>query len=107
MDLLAQILAVLKAVVEGSPLVLLIFAAVELAKRAGISGRWLLIISLMVGLVLGGGYMIAQEMPSTFAGWFGAAVVGLAYGAFTSLSYDGLKGMITKAQYPKKTTGRG
>jgi hypothetical protein len=107
MDLMTQILAVIKAVADGSPLVVLIFALVALAKRSGVEGHWLLVISLTLGLVLGGGYMISLEMPSTFAGWFTAAVVGLAYGAFTSLSYDGLRDMIAKAQNPKKTTGKG
>lgn len=107
MDLLAQILAVIKAVVDGSPLVVLIFALVALAKRSGVEGKMLLLISLASGLLLGGGYMISLEIPSTFAGWFTAAVVGLSYGVFTSLSYDGAKAMISKAQHPKKTTGAG
>lgn len=66
-----------------------ILGLVEFAKQLGVVGKASLGLSLVLGLVLG----IAQQVsangtPVDFAGWFGVAIVGLAYGLAASGLFD-------------------
>ena len=77
-----------QVLVNGIPLVLVIAGLVAFAKSMGLTGKWLLALSLVLGVVIGLLYQISLGMPTTFAGWFGAAVFGLGLGVVTSGLYD-------------------
>ena len=75
--------------VGGIPLLLVIFGLVEFAKSLGLTGRWLTVTSLLLGLAFGIAYRIAVEgTPVGFAAWFLVTVFGLALGLVTSGFYD-------------------
>jgi hypothetical protein len=75
--------------VGGVPLVLVIFGLVEFSKSLGLSGKWLTIFSLLLGLAFGFAYKIAEAgVPTAFSGWFVMIVFGLALGLITSGFYD-------------------
>lgn len=97
----------LKASVAGVPLVFVIIGLVEWCKRfkradgsQAINGNWLLLISMILGLVLGGGFMISQTRPpigdwwTSFVYWFALLVYGLAMGIVGSGLYTAVKGMV-------------
>lgn len=75
------------AVVAGIPLLALVIGLVQQIKGfvVGIKGK---VISLVVGLLLGGGYELSHGIPSDLAGWFGVVVFGLALGVVASGLYD-------------------
>lgn len=78
------------AAVNGIPLIALVFSLVAYLKQTGITGKALLYASLIIGAVLGFGYMLyAEGVPATFAGWFGYVIYGLGLGLLTSKTYDG------------------
>lgn len=79
------------ALVNGIPLVLVVLGIVEWSKRLGITGKWLLVLSMLVGLVLGVLYQISIAIPADFAGWFGACVYGLGLGLVASGVYDAVR----------------
>ena len=75
--------------VGGIPLLLVIFGLVEFAKSLGLTGRWLTVTSLLLGLVFGIAYRFAVDgTPVGFAAWFVVIVFGLALGLITSGFYD-------------------
>ncbi len=75
--------------VGGIPLIIVIFGLVEFSKSIGLSGKILTIVSLLLGLVFGIAYKIAETgLPSGFAAWFVVVVFGLALGLITSGFYD-------------------
>jgi hypothetical protein len=75
--------------VGGVPLVLVIFGLVEFSKSLGLSGKWLTVFSLVLGLAFGIGYKIAAAgLPTAFGGWFEVIVFGLALGLVASGFYD-------------------
>jgi uncharacterized membrane protein YedE/YeeE len=75
--------------VNGIPLVFVVFGLVEFIKALGLTGKILMVISLLVGLGLGLAYQVATNgTPSDFAGWFAAIVFGLALGLVASGFYD-------------------
>ena len=65
-------------VVNGIPLVLVVIRLVELTKALGAEGKLLIIISFVIGLVLGILYHLSIAPPIGFGGWFAAVVFGLA-----------------------------
>jgi hypothetical protein len=74
--------------VSGLPLIVVIFGLVEFSKVMGLKGRILTLTSLLLGLVFGIAYQIAQSgLPVTFAAWFAVSVFGLALGLVTSGLY--------------------
>lgn len=79
------------AVINGVPLLLVVMGAVAYAKKAGLSGVALQGASLLVGLVLGVGYMYSVTPPVDFASWFGYAVYGLALGLSASGVVDAVR----------------
>lgn len=66
-----------------------IVGLVEFMKRLGITGKGSLGLSMGLGVALGGSaWLASQGTPDDFAGWFAAAIVGLAYGLAASGLYD-------------------
>jgi hypothetical protein len=76
------------AAVAGVPLVLLVLGLVELSKRLGLAGRWLTVASMAIGIVFGAAYMVSQDVPVDFGGWFAVIVYGLMLGLIASGVYD-------------------
>jgi hypothetical protein len=75
--------------VGGIPLLIVIFGLVEFIKSFGLKGNWLTACSMLLGLVFGSAYKIANDgIPTGFAGWFILVVFGLALGLITSGFYD-------------------
>ena len=74
--------------VNGIPLIIVVFGLVEFIKALGLQGNWLTVTSLIIGLVLGLCYNIAiKGMPYDFAAWFSAVIFGLALGLVASGFY--------------------
>ena len=101
--------------VGGIPLIFVVLGLVTWLSKMGVSGKWLLVASLLVGLVLGSGYQISQAMPwtiseLTFGGWFAVMVYGLALGLVASGVYEtGVKiaGKGRSLPSPSETDGEG
>ena len=75
--------------VGGIPLLVVIFGLVEFSKSLGVTGKWLTVLSLVLGMIFGIAYQIsASGMPTAFGGWFVVVVFGLALGLITSGFYD-------------------
>jgi hypothetical protein len=75
--------------IDGIPLVAVIFGLVEFAKSFGLKGPWLTAFSMLLGLAFGIGYKIAASgIPVGFAMWFATAVFGLALGLVACGFYD-------------------
>ena len=75
-------------IVNGIPLIAIIMGLVEFLKRLGITGKWSIVTSMLVGLFLGIGYQLSAKPPASFADWFGAIVFGLGLGLAASGLYD-------------------
>jgi hypothetical protein len=74
--------------VAGVPLVIVVFGLVEVIKSFGLKGPWLTCLSLLIGLVLGMAYQVAQSgLPADFAAWFAVAIFGLTLGLVASGFY--------------------
>lgn len=84
-------------VVNGIPLIFVVMGLVELVKSFGVQGRALTACSFVIGLALGVLYQISLAMPIGFAGWFGAAVFGLALGLVASKVYDAVRSAANRA----------
>ncbi len=76
------------ALVAGIPLVFVVIGLVEWSKRLGVSGKRLLVLSMLVGVALGVLYQYSQQPLEGFSAWFSAAVYGLALGLVASGIYD-------------------
>ena len=77
-------------IVNGIPLLFVVMGLVELSKSFGAQGKALTAISFGIGLVIGLLYQLSLGMPADYAGWFGAAVFGLALGLVASKVYDAI-----------------
>jgi len=87
-----DISAYTEAAVAGVPLLFVVFGLVQWVKSFGVSGNWLRGVSMLIGLILGVGFMFSSVgFPSDFAGWFTVIVYGLGLGVVASGVYDGLK----------------
>lgn len=84
-------------IVNGIPLIFVVMGLVELVKAFGAQGKVLTAASFLIGLGLGVLYQVSIAVPEGFAGWFGAAVFGLALGLVASQVYDAMKSA-TRAQ---------
>jgi len=85
------------AIVAGLPLVLVVIGLVEWFKQLGVQGNVLRYVSMAIGLVIGIAYQISLGLPADFAGWFGAAVYGLALGLVASGIYDAASDIVHKS----------
>lgn len=83
------------AIVAGIPLVLVVIGLVEWIKRFGLQGAALNVASLLIGLVAGIAYQVSIALPVDFAGWFAAAIYGLALGLVASGLYDAGKSVVS------------
>lgn len=77
--------------VGGVPLMFIVLGLVEWSKRLGVSGKWLLVLSMLIGLVIGVLYQVSLGMPVGFSGWFVAIVFGLGVGVVASGVYDAVR----------------
>lgn len=98
------------ASVAGVPLVLVVIGLVEWCKSfktkdgsALLSGNLVLVISMLVGTLLGGGFMLVQLRPPSgadwwphFVYWFGVLVYGMGMGIVASGIYDAGKAIVVK-----------
>ena len=84
-------------IVNGIPLLFVVMGLVELSKSFGAQGKALTAISFGIGLIIGLLYQLSLGTPADYAGWFGAAVFGLALGLVACKVYDAMKSA-TKAQ---------
>lgn len=76
-------------VVGGVPLVVVIFGLVEFAKKFGLKGNWLTVLSMVLGVGLGIGFKISESgVPVGFSNWFGVCIFSLALGLAASGIYD-------------------
>jgi hypothetical protein len=74
--------------VGGIPLIIVIFGLVEFIKSLGLKGHALTVTSLILGVLFGLAYHIAQTtIPATFGEWFTAVIFGLAMGLVASGFY--------------------
>lgn len=77
--------------VGGVPLMFIVLGLVEWSKRLGVNGKWLLVLSMLIGLVIGVLYQVSLGMPVGFSGWFVAIVFGLGVGVVASGVYDAVR----------------
>lgn len=83
--------------VGGVPLFIVIFGLVEFSKSLGLAGKKLTVFSLLLGLIFGVAFQLANGgIPAGFAGWFTVAVFGLALGLVASGFYDFANSRIPK-----------
>lgn len=74
--------------VKGIPLVAVIFALVEVIKSFGLSGKIVTLLSMLLGILFGIAYQIAEVgMPAGFSGWFEVVIFGLMLGLIASGFY--------------------
>lgn len=78
-------------IVNGIPLIFVVMGLVELVKAFGVQGKTLTAVAFGVGLVIGLLYQVSLGVPADYAGWFGAAVFGLALGLVASKVYDAIR----------------
>lgn len=74
-------------VVVGLPFMAIVFGLVEFCKKLGVQGNWLTLASMLIGLLLGIAYQLAQIYPEVGT-WFGVVIFGLAVGLAASGLYD-------------------
>ena len=77
-------------IVNGIPLLFVVMGLVELSKSFGAQGKALTAISFGIWLIVGLLYQLSLGTPADYAGWFGAAVFGLALGLVASKVYDAI-----------------
>lgn len=82
------------AIVNGIPLVLIVIGLVELLKKFGVTGNWLIGASVLIGIGFGIAYQLSIAMPTDFAGWFAAIVYGIGLGLVASGVYDAAKSVL-------------
>lgn len=100
-QVIAQVLG--GAVSGGIPVTIVVMGLVEFAKRLGLTGKALLVLSMALGVLFGMGYEVATNgVPADFGGWFAYAVFGLAMGLVASGIYD-----LIDARWPKYTQPQG
>jgi len=82
----------------GMPLMFVVIGMVTWMRKMGVRGRWLLVSSLVWGVVIGVGYQLAQlGVHLSYGIWFAVVVYGLGLGLLASLFYDMLKGVIERS----------
>jgi hypothetical protein len=74
--------------VGGVPFILVVFGLVEFIKILGLKGNILIVVSLIIGLLLGIAYKLSLGMPVDFASWLAVVFFGLAIGLTASGVYS-------------------
>ena len=75
--------------VAGVPFLFIVFGLVEFVKKLGLSGKWLILVSMLIGMILGMAYQVSiSGLPATFAARFGVTCFGLVIGLTASGIYD-------------------
>ena len=74
-------------IVGGIPLLLVIFGLVEFCKKFNLSGKWLTLVSMLLGIVLGVVYQASLKY-TILNQYFEWVVFGLACGLSASGLYD-------------------
>ncbi len=82
------------ALVAGVPLIFVVIGLVEWSKRLGVSGKPLMVLSMLIGVVLGVLYQFSQQPLEGFSAWFSAVVYGLALGLVASGIYDAARSVM-------------
>ena len=81
--------------VAGVPLLLVVIGLVEWVKKVNVPSNALPFVSMGIGLILGGGYQVAENgVPIDFAGWFAVIIFGLAIGLVASGLFDAAKNIV-------------
>ena len=80
-----------EAIVGGIPLIVVVIGLVEMLKKLGVHDNWLILASMLVGIVLGIGYKLSLAPIAGFSGWFGAVIYGLGLGLVASGLYAAVK----------------
>ena len=99
----------LNAAVQGVPLLFLVWGLVEWLKRfktgdaPALSGNALLVASLLIGAIIGCGYVLYKTPPDvTLAGWalysycFGAVGYGMVLGILASLFHNTIEAVVRR-----------
>lgn len=81
---------IVNAAVGGIPLLFVVLGLVVYFKKWGVKGRWLLGVSMTIGLLFGVGYQLAvlPAKPAGYGEWFAVIFFGLALGLVASGIYD-------------------
>jgi hypothetical protein len=79
------------AVVNGVPLLFVVFGLVAWVKSMGLGGKALTATSFVIGIVLGILYMYSLAPLVTFSQWFGGGTFGLGLGIVASGVYKGIE----------------
>ena len=75
--------------VAGVPFLYIVFGLVEFVKKLGLSGKWLILVSMLIGMILGMAYQVSiSGLPAPFAARFGVTCFGLVIGLTASGIYD-------------------
>ena len=85
---LAALSLVVTQALSGSPLSILILGLVQFLKKTGLAGNALTWVSMGLGILFGGFYMIAVSHPTDALGYFLCLVYGLLLGLIASGIYD-------------------
>lgn len=88
------------ALVDGSPLIVILIALTTWVGSLGIKGRTQLVTGFILGFVVGVGYLLSElGQPATFAGWFYLVLYGLVVGLSPSGIYETAK-KVARATLP-------
>ena len=83
---------------NGIPLIFVVMGLVTFLGKMGVKGKWLLISSLLIGLLIGTGFQLSQVVPVNYAGWFSVLIFGLALGLVASGVYETGKAIAEKTK---------
>lgn len=93
-----NIAAYANAGVAGVPILFVVLGLVQWTKSFGVEGKALRAVSMVIGLLLGAGFMIASAgLPGAFPGWFAVVVYGLGLGVVASGVYDAAEKIVANA----------
>ena len=85
--------------ISGIPLIVIVFALVEMAKTFGLQGRILTFVSLLVGFLLYFAYVTSTAgLPADFTAWLNTLVVGLMFGLSASGIYNFMNSRLPMVQ---------
>ncbi len=99
----------LEAASNGVPLLFVVFGVVQVLKMLKakdgsqlVHGNTLLLLSLLIGLILGIGWIMLTKPPegdwhTKYVYWFGAVIYGLGLGILAAVFYDALKQIVEKS----------
>ena len=73
---------------NGLPLVAFVIGIVEWLKKLGVSGIWVNVSSMLVGVALSIGVAFASKPPVIFGDWFLSILYGIGFGLVASGIWD-------------------